>query len=149
MNQDQNLHRTILPRSQPASGWITAIIILALWTTLAPFTAHASAPPVTLSTLRAGDRFGIQWDAIPDATYKVQSATTLGPSADWVTEEPVSTNNAGPIRWMAPESMSVTKFYRVVLPQPEIFSIEPSVLGTNGGTVYVVGQLLGTTGTLR
>jgi YD repeat-containing protein len=110
---------------------------------------QAAAPPATLTPVLSGDRFGIQWDVIPDAIYKVQSTTSLGPGSEWVTEEPVSTNQVGPIRWMAPESMSSGRFYRVVLPQPEIFSIEPSVIGTNGGTVYVVGQCLGTNGTLR
>jgi len=125
------------------------LICAAILTAVKHQATLAASSPVSISPVRNGDRFSLQWSAVPDVIYKVQSSSNLNAGAIWTTEEPVSTNQTGPIRWMAPESMTQTRFYRVLLPQPQIFSIEPSVLGTNGGIIYVVGQCLGTSGTLR
>ncbi|MDB6066227.1 MAG: wapA, partial [Pedosphaera sp.] len=90
----------------------------------------------------------LQWTAASDGIYKVQSNTNLDGSSPWITEEPVQAN-VGPIRWMAPESIEKSKYYRLLLPQPDIFSVEPALLTTSGGTVYLIGQGLSTNGQMR
>ena len=80
------------------------------------------------------------WDAVPDEVYQVQSASNLA-SATWKTEQPVKAGSIGPIKWIAPESLGNQKFYRLALPQPQIFSIEPASFAS-GTTVdiYLLGQ---------
>jgi YD repeat-containing protein len=89
----------------------------------------------------------LTWDALSDGVYLVQSKTNLE-NAVWKTEEPVR-SSIGPIKWMAPEALERSKFYRLVLPQPDIFGVEPSVISTQGGTIYLLGQQLSTNGMLR
>src|ERR1043166_593606 len=90
----------------------------------------------------------IEWDGQRDVTYKIQSATTLGDASVWKTEDIVMSSSNGPVRWMAPEALSTAKYYRLVLPQPEIFSVEPTFIDSSDPTalLYILGQLLPTNG---
>ena len=92
----------------------------------------------------------LDWDAEPGKTYLVQSADVLSSATEWTTEEPVTqtAGSVGPIRWMAPESIREKKFYRLVLPQPEIQSLEPAFIdsGDTNALLYLTGQCLPTNG---
>ena len=67
----------------------------------------------------------LSWNADPGSVYLVQSKSNLADGLSWTTEEPVKTS-VGPIRWMAPEAISRGKYYRLLLPQPQIFTVEPA-----------------------
>jgi YD repeat-containing protein len=89
----------------------------------------------------------LTWDAPVDGVYLVQSKTNLADGV-WKTEEPVK-SNVGPIKWMAPESLERSKYYQLVLPQPEIFSIAPAVgLAGVPMDVYLIGQGFGSNDTI-
>jgi YD repeat-containing protein len=83
----------------------------------------------------------LTWTAAAGNNYLVQSSTNIGNPAAWTTEDQVSQGTVGPLKWMAPEALEVQKYYRLVLPQPRIFSVEPAVV-TPGLPVdfYVLGQ---------
>jgi YD repeat-containing protein len=87
----------------------------------------------------------LTWDAQRDLGYTVQAATTLR-IPDWKTLDLVVSSSNGPVRWMAPESLRDQRFYRLILPQPEIFSVEPSFVDSSdpSAVLYILGQLLPT-----
>ena len=86
--------------------------------------------------------FQLQWNADAAGNYLVQSADGLSSSNNWQTVDSVNAAQAGPVRWMAPEPLRSQKYYRLVLPQPEIFSVEPGVMDTSvpDQYLYILGQ---------
>ncbi|NOS70016.1 MAG: hypothetical protein HOP33_08800, partial [Verrucomicrobia bacterium] len=92
----------------------------------------------------------LEWNAEPEKTYLVQSADDLSPGTQWKTEEPVRASTNGPIKWMAPEVIRERKFYRLILPQPEVFSVEPAFIDSSDSNalLYIIGQCLPTNGTV-
>ncbi|MCL4786374.1 MAG: hypothetical protein KJ070_06200 [Verrucomicrobia bacterium] len=88
----------------------------------------------------------LEWNAEPARAYLVQSAEELAPAAAWKTEAPVRTANSGPIKWLASESIREKKFYRLVLPQPELHSVEPAFVNSDdpAALLYLIGQMLPT-----
>ncbi len=93
----------------------------------------------------------LQWNAEPARTYLVQSTTNLAPGAEWKNEEPVRATSAGPIQWTAPDFLGTQKYFRLLLPQPEVFSVEPAFVDSAdpGALFYLIGQLLPTNGSVR
>jgi YD repeat-containing protein len=83
----------------------------------------------------------LTWTAAAGNNYLVQSSTNLGNPAGWTTEDAVSAGTVGLLKWMAPEALEVQKYYRLILPQPQIFSVEPAIV-TPGVPVdfYLLGQ---------
>jgi YD repeat-containing protein len=92
----------------------------------------------------------LEWNAEPAKTYLVQSATNLSPETVWKTEDAVRASTNGPIKWMAPESLRTQKYYRLILPQPEVFSVEPSFVNSDDPTalLYLIGQCFPTNGSV-
>ena len=92
----------------------------------------------------------LEWNAEPAKTYLVQSATNLSPETIWKTEEPVRAATNGPIKWMAPEALRTQKYYRLILPQPEVFSVEPAFVNSDdpAALFYLIGQCLPTNGSV-
>ncbi|MEY2407490.1 MAG: hypothetical protein QOF48_160 [Verrucomicrobiota bacterium] len=93
----------------------------------------------------------LSWTAQPGAFYMVQCRTNLASGSSWIAVEPVS-SSSNVARWKAPElnsSSERTRFYQLVAPTPDIFSIEPSVVSTAGGVLNIVGQCLSAGGTVR
>jgi YD repeat-containing protein len=111
-----------------------------------------SATPVQLSFTtpssfnESNRQVVLEWAAAPARTYLVQSADDFGPDSAWKTEAPVRATEAGPIKWMSPESIQSQKFYRLILPQPELHSVEPALVNSDdpSALLYLVGQLLPT-----
>ena len=92
----------------------------------------------------------LEWNAEAAKTYLVQSATNLSPSTEWKIEEPVRATNGGTIQWTAPEPLRTQKYYRLVLPTPEVFSVEPAFVNSDdpGALFYLIGQCLPTNGSV-
>ena len=92
----------------------------------------------------------LEWNAAPARTYLVQSATNLSPETVWKTEEAVRAAEVGPIKWMSPEALNSQKYYRLVLPQPEVFSVEPSFVNSAdpAALFYLIGQCFPTNGSV-
>lgn len=111
-----------------------------------------SATPVQLSFTtpssfnESNRQVVLEWAAEPARTYLVQSADDLGPDSAWKTEAPVCATEVGPLKWMAPEALGERKFYRLILPQPELHSVEPAFVSSDdpGALLYLIGQMLPT-----
>jgi len=92
----------------------------------------------------------LEWNAEAAKTYLVQSADDLSSGSLWKTEEPVLATKTGPVRWMAPEALKARKFYRLILPQPAVFSVEPAFIDSSDSSAlfYITGQSLPADGTV-
>lgn len=92
----------------------------------------------------------LEWNAEPAKTYLVQSAGDLMSGTPWKTEAPVRASTVGPIKWMAPEALGERKYYRLVLPQPGVFSVEPAFVNSDdpAALLYLIGQCFPTNGSV-
>src|SRR5437016_3643885 len=116
---------------------LRALLALAL---IPAVSLRAGSPSTSLRILNTGadseglQTFRLQWDAISNATYRVQSADSLAPGPSWHTLDAVQfrdTVGSYQLQVVATDSTgqpASSKFYRLLLPQPEIFSVEPAVL---------------------
>ena len=101
------------------------------------------APPASAN--ESNNTAFLTWTAAAGGNYLVQSSTNISDPAAWSTADAVSQNTVGPLKWMAPESLKEQKYYRLVLPKPQIFSVEPAVIEPGAPVNFVViGQDLGT-----
>ena len=83
----------------------------------------------------------LTWTAAAGNNYLVQSSTNISNPSAWTTEDAVSAGTVGPLKWMAPEALEVQKYYRLILPQPQIFSVEPAIVAPGVPVdFYVLGQ---------
>jgi len=83
------------------------------------------------------------------ALYRIQVATALGPNADWRTVDVIK-GSSNAMSWIDPDPIKGAKFYRVIEPQPEIFSIEPARFAFGGAVeLHVIGQCFRTNTELR
>ena len=95
----------------------------------------------------AGPRFRLLWDGIGGGAYGIQASSNLLAASPWATVDIARPTNgtAGPVRWTAPEVPSSLRFFRLAAPQPEIFSVEPSVFAPGAPVgLYVLGQFFAT-----
>ncbi len=121
----------------------------------------ADAPPALTSLRSVGTNsegvrtFTLEWDATPGTLYRLQSRSGLESNAPWSTFDlMVATNEKATYR-VTPDKMEAgaegirREFFQVLQPQPEIFGIEPALISSNGGTVYLFGQCFGTNPSVR
>ena len=90
--------------------------------------------------------FQLEWPARSNATYLVQSATNLA-SGTWQTIDVVTPTNGAGILEIKGRSIpeNSVEFFRLVLPQPQIFSVEPAVVAPGVAVAfYIVGQCFDT-----
>jgi YD repeat-containing protein len=129
------------------------LALLALVLAAAPALGVRAAGTPTTTTIRytgtdfeGRQNFQLEWNADSSGNYLVQSADVLSASNNWQTVDSVTASNAGPVKWMAPEVLRSQKFYRLVLPQPQIFSVEPAVVDVtvSNTPLYILGQCLPT-----
>src|SRR4051812_2424704 len=138
------------------------ILVLSILGLASVFSLRADAPLTSLRIVNAGvdseglQTFRLEWDAISNATYLVQSADDIAPGSPWHTIDAVQfrdTVGSYQLRVVATDSTgrsSSPKFFRFLLPQPEIFSVEPAVLAPGVPVdVYVEGQCFGSNDELR
>jgi len=118
----------------------------------------ADAPPASVHILNSGldseglRTFRLEWNAVSNATYLLQSRTNLGSGDSWRTVDaitPVSALGVCEIKGRSIPENSV-EFFQLVLPQPEIFSVEPATLTPGVATdLYIVGQCFSSNDVLR
>lgn len=102
------------------------------------------APP---SSFNESNRQAVlEWSAEPGRTYVIQSSDEISTTTLWHNADVAGKNAVGPIRWMAPEAVATQKYYRLVLPQPQVFAVEPSFVDANdtNAFLYLLGQALPT-----
>ena len=106
------------------------------------FTAPGSVNEFTRSAF-------LTWNADPGCVYKVQSRATFGEATPWITEEPVLATSPT-MQWSSPGGLAAEKYYRLILPQPAIVSVEPAVFAPGVAVaLYIVGQCFGSNDVLR
>jgi hypothetical protein len=137
----------------------TAAFLFALL--LVPIHLLADAPAAVTSIRWTGTDFEgrttykLEWDAASNTLYRLQSRSGFESNTTWETFDiAMPTNSVGSYH-VAPDKLEAgaegirREFFRVLMPQAEIFGIEPAIVGTNGGTIYVFGQCFGTNPNLR
>ncbi|MDW8383105.1 MAG: DUF6531 domain-containing protein, partial [Verrucomicrobiota bacterium] len=112
---------------------------------------HAAGADVRLAATfhESSLRLLVTGDVRPGATYVIETTSSLGADAPWLVVEPVpAVSNA--ILYELPAPSDQTAFFRVRLPRPALFRVEPAVSPAAGGTtLYIIGQMLGTNGQVR
>ena len=133
-----------------AAGF-SALVLAALLVT-----ASGSSRAATSTTIRYNGHdfegrqsFQIEWPAFSNATYLVQSATDLAAADAWQTMDLVTpTNEAG--QYDVKAGGTAAEFFRLVLPQPHISSVEPAIIAPGVPVnFYVIGQCFDTNGVLQ
>jgi YD repeat-containing protein len=94
--------------------------------------------------------FQLGWDASSNATYLVQSAASLAPGTQWNTlDEVTPADSTGrlpvPLVTVVNDANGLSSppaaFFRLVLPQPQIFAVEPAIIAPGVPVnFYVLGQ---------
>ena len=85
----------------------------------------------------------------PGAIYTLETISRLGEGLPWTVVEPIQArSNSLSYELLTPRGSNA--FYRLRLPAPALFRVEPAVVGPAGGAeLYVVGQELGPNGQAR
>ncbi len=134
------------------------LILFAGLNCLSALSLQAAAPPATVRLQNAGvdaeglQTFRLEWNSVSNATYRVQRSDSLGSNALWKAVDvvtPVGGASQLEIKGRSIPENSV-EFYRLLLPQPEIFSVEPAVIAPGVLVdIFVVGQCFGSNDVLR
>jgi YD repeat-containing protein len=135
-------------------------LALGLWAGLTSLLQGQNHDPVALQLLSAApaaaseahlDRYRLLTtpNLKPGAIYTLESVSRLGDGPPWTALEPIQArSNSLSYELMTPRGSNA--FYRLRLPGPGLFRVEPSVVGAAGGAeLYVVGQELGPNGQVR
>ncbi len=85
----------------------------------------------------------LQWDAQPGVQYVMQKTVTLVPTPTASFKQVALVTAEGTTcQWVDPESTGATGFYRIEIPAAQVFALEPPVLSTAGGDIFVRAQCL-------
>ncbi|MCX8089504.1 MAG: DUF6531 domain-containing protein, partial [Verrucomicrobiae bacterium] len=95
-------------------------------------------------------RLRVTGEVQPGAIYIFETAGAVSTNPPWSLLEPVqATNNFITYDLIRPSDQA-TAFFRVRLPQPTIFRVEPAIAPTTGGTdFFLIGQMLAPGGEVR
>ncbi len=138
------------PITGPVSAGALAGLALTLTLVLLPAPSLRAGASGASGTIRytgndfeGRQSFQYEWTALSNATYLVQSATDLTSPDAWQTVDAVTpTNDAGQYEIKGrsiPENSA--EFFRLVLPQPRISSVEPAIVAPGVPVdFYVLGQ---------
>lgn len=122
---------------------------------LGHWTAHADGDPVAVRAQIITDGEGapqvqLSLPGVQDATYDIQVKTHLTDGGPWRAVDQVRAASDGMVVWTAPGTLRQQEFYRVRLPQPQIFTVEPALASPNAPvTLYLTGQCFGSNDTVR
>ncbi|MFO1514980.1 MAG: hypothetical protein U1F83_19085 [Verrucomicrobiota bacterium] len=91
----------------------------------------------------------LEWAGEPSKTYIIQSTDDLGATNGWQDVDVVTCKSSDPCRWDS-GGCRQARFFRLVLPQPQIYSVEPSFVNSAdpAALLYVTGQGLPTNGSV-
>lgn len=144
-----SLRQTAPILARPSTGWLLALAL-----SLSPaVTRGATSLQLGITSPNAANGFKrtafLTWNAQTGCVYTVQSSTTLGDASQWVAEESILATTST-VQWTAPSPIVDRKFYRVVLPSPQISAVEPAVVAPGVATnFYITGQCFDTDLVLR
>lgn len=114
--------------------------------------ARADAPPAVTSIRYTGTDFEgrpgflLEWDAMSNTVYQLQRRSGFESNTAWETfEVVVPTGNIGRYHHNGEAAEAAggqirREFLRVLMPQAQIFSIEPAVVANSGDIIYIRGQ---------
>jgi YD repeat-containing protein len=101
-----------------------------------------SAPLVEIASGLPGKQVRLVWASEAGVRYRIERSTNLtasGGAGGWKQLALVeATGTEG--EWLDPEPTTEKSFYRIVQPQPEVFSIPEPVLPPTGGNLILHGQ---------
>jgi hypothetical protein len=122
------------------SRYLATLILLAV---PAALPAQSPEPPILLEITSGlpGNQVRLSWPATAGQRYRVERSTTLASSGGgaWTQLALVEATGAECV-WRDPEPTSQKAFYRVTLPQADVFSISPPLLSPTGCQRLVCGQ---------
>ncbi len=115
-----------------------------LWLVV-PALLRAESPPaqplLEITSGLPGNQVRLSWSATVGQSYRIERSTALasGAAGSWTQLALVEAAGAECV-WLDPEPTSQKAFYRVTIPQADVFSISPPLLSPSGGELLVRGQ---------
>lgn len=102
-----------------------------------------SAPLLQLASGLPGMQVRLSWPGQTGVRDAIEKSTTLagGGAGGWAQVALVEANGPDAF-WLDPVRTTEKAFYRIVQPQPDVFSISPPLVSTTGGTLLIQGQLI-------
>ncbi len=112
-----------------------------LWVPLQSAEADAPAGLRPAVELLPGAR--LTWQAEAGLRYRIEKSTTLTASGPGGWQQVALVEADGAVgEWLDPEPPGEKAFYRVAVPEPEVFSFSQPVLSQSGGDLLIQGQQL-------
>ncbi|HVV00149.1 MAG TPA: DUF6531 domain-containing protein, partial [Verrucomicrobiae bacterium] len=142
------MHLPILPAAKRALLRACALVVLISFVTGIDAVAE-QGPPLQISISAPGisNEFSatpaLSWTADAGVSYLIQVSTNIADPSAWQDADMTAASAAGPVKWMAPESLRDTKFYRLVT-SPAVFDVQPAFISSDdtNAWLYLVGQML-------
>ena len=139
--------------AMPAGSLVLALAALIAWMGGSLFAAATGLGIANTGTHTEGlPTFSLNWTTTSNSTYLVQSTTTLASGTPWTTLDaikPIDTVGSYQFQVTAMDSTGLSsapaRFYRLIPPWPQIFSLEPAIVAPGVPVDYfVLGQSLPT-----
>ncbi|MEI7955672.1 MAG: hypothetical protein WCJ66_10935, partial [Verrucomicrobiota bacterium] len=104
-----------------------------------------ASPLLEITSGLPGNQVRLSWPATVGQSYRIERSTALasGDAGGWTQLALVEATGAECV-WLDPEPTSQKAFYRVTIPQADVFSISPPLLSPTGGELLVRGQRIPT-----
>ena len=141
-----HLHQQPVVRPGLLIAWIHIAFVFSF---IADDAFGGQGPPLQISVAPPGisNEFSataqLLWTADAGVNYVIQVSTNIADPNGWQSVDMAVQPAGGPLKWMAPESLHNTKFYRLVT-QPAIFDVQPTFINSNdtNAWLYLFGQML-------
>jgi YD repeat-containing protein len=104
--------------------------------------AEAAPPLLEFASGLPGKQVRLTWPAAKGVRYRIERSAELT-ATTWRQVALVEADGTDG-EWLDPEATATKAFYRILQPQPEVFSISLPVLSPAGGDLRIFGQLLPT-----
>lgn len=122
-----------------------AAVLAASLVTSASADTPVSPPILDFATGLPGEQVQLSWNSEAGVRYVVEKSSDLGAGSGggggWTRVAAIDATGASS-NWTDPFPTDTRAFYRIILPQAEVFSITEPVLSSSGGTLVVVGQCI-------